>query len=623
MRTVIVLPTYNEAENIIPVLDLILKQNSKVDGSDINVLVVDDSSPDGTGNLVTDYSKQHSNVYLLTRTKKEGLGKAYIAGFQYAINVLKADILFEMDADLSHNPDDIPRFIQEILNGNDFVIGSRYVEGGSIPADWPPIRKLNSIIGNGVARYIAGIYKVQDCTSGYRAIRADVIKNIDLNALGVKGYSFQMNLLYAAYVKKFKIKEIPIQFTDRLHGKSKLKFSDIREFIFNAFLLRFPKLRVLKRLVLSSLIVVPIPYFVRDINPTEFPQLLIIFLVSVSTLMAVQGGFNLFLTLYAWEDIQRAIKDRSPELYAEPRFSFTALVPARHEKAVIAETINTIYQMDYPKELMEIIVICRIDDTETIEAVRQAISSINDSNVKLVIFEDMPINKPHGLNIGLLHATKEIVAIFDAEDSPHKELYNIINTVLIKEDVDIVQSGVQLMNYDSTWFSAQNVLEYYFWFKSSLHYFSKQDIVPLGGNTVFFKRHWLEKVGGWDEQCLTEDADIGIRLSLMQAKIRVIYDERHVTKEETPPTLTSFIKQRTRWNQGFFQIFRKGDWLKLRGVKKKILIAYVLMLPIVQSIFLLLIPISIFLAFFIKIPVIFALMSFFSVISPIYTNGCI
>jgi dolichol-phosphate mannosyltransferase len=236
-NVVIVLPTYNEKKNIEVLLDAIQKQNVLIDIVDISVLVVDDSSPDGTGEIVKQIKKKNGNVHLLTG-KKQGLGIAYVRGFMYAMNEMKADIIFQMDADLSHDPTDIHRFIQEIFKGNDFVIGSRYIKGGSLPSSWSRLRRVNSKCGNMVARYIAGLRSINDCTSGYRAIKTDVLRKIELDKLGVTGYAVMMNLLYQAAAANAKIKEIPIHFAERTNGKSKLRINDVFEFIVNAFYLR-------------------------------------------------------------------------------------------------------------------------------------------------------------------------------------------------------------------------------------------------------------------------------------------------------------------------------------------------------------------------------------------------
>src|SRR5262245_63689391 len=143
--------------------------------------------------------------------------------------------------------------------------------------------------------------------------------------------------------------------------------------------------------------------------------------------------------------------------------------------------------------------------------------------------------------MGFRATGNEVVTIFDAEDDIHPDIFLLVNTVMQEEGVRVVQCGVQLMNYESNWYSALNVLEYFFWFKSRLHYHARAGTIPLGGNTVFFARTVLERVDGWDEHNLTEDADIGIRASCLGERVRVIYDDRYVTREETPPTPGHFI----------------------------------------------------------------------------------
>jgi dolichol-phosphate mannosyltransferase len=234
MKVCIVLPTYNEKENIGKLLDELLDVFKNIKYFDMNILIVDDNSPDGTQDVVKKFLGD--NVFMITGEKR-GLGDAYIRGFKYAIDELKTDIVFEMDADFSHSPKDIPRFLEEIKE-NDFVIGSRYIEGGDTP-DWSFNRKLISSGGNFFARIIAGLYKVKDCTSGYRAIKSELIKKIDMDSLDVKGYSFQMNLLFNAIKRNGRIKEIPIIFLDRHVGTSKIERKDMYEFFINSFKLRF------------------------------------------------------------------------------------------------------------------------------------------------------------------------------------------------------------------------------------------------------------------------------------------------------------------------------------------------------------------------------------------------
>lgn len=248
-HVVIVLPTYNEAENIGELLDAIQNQAQRLENSRLSVVVVDDLSPDGTGEIVSEYSKQHPNVYLLGGEKKRGLGTAYKRGMFYAIDELGADIVFEMDADFSHDPNDIPRLLKVTSQGSDFAVGSRYVPGGSIPDNWSALRKANSRWGNIFARHIAGLRNIRDCTSGYRAIRTDLLRKIDLDKLAVTGYAFQMSLLHEAVQNGAVVSEIPIRFTDRMRGESKIGMSDIVEFMINSFEIRLSMIfkRIFKR----------------------------------------------------------------------------------------------------------------------------------------------------------------------------------------------------------------------------------------------------------------------------------------------------------------------------------------------------------------------------------------
>ncbi len=312
-------------------------------------------------------------------------------------------------------------------------------------------------------------------------------------------------------------------------------------------------------------------------------QLLVATIVGVSLALTAQAVFTLALMLYTWAYPERLARSRSPRDYARPRLSFTAILPARHEEDVIAQTIERLWQTRYPKELLEVAVVCEAGDTGTIAAAREAIAAIGHPNLRVVTFDGEPVNKPRGLNVALRATRNEVVTIFDAEDDIHPELFWIVNTIMTEQEAGIVQAGVQLMDFQSRWFSIHNVLEYFFWFKSRLHFHARVGMVPLGGNTVFMRRRLIERVGGWDEECLTEDADIGMRLSTLGEPIAVTYDARHTTREETPPTLESFVRQRTRWNQGFLQILRKSAWRGLPGRDQRALALYTLAYPFVQA----------------------------------------
>jgi cellulose synthase/poly-beta-1,6-N-acetylglucosamine synthase-like glycosyltransferase len=310
-----------------------------------------------------------------------------------------------------------------------------------------------------------------------------------------------------------------------------------------------------------------------------------------------------------------------------PKYSFTALIPVRNEEKVIADTIRAVNNISYPQHLKEILIVMRNDDLKTQFVVEETLKELSNENIKIVILSNSePINKPSQLNAGLDKANGDIVCVFDAEDEPHRGLYKIINTVYLRESVEVIQSGVQLMNYKDSWFSLLNVLEYFFWFKSGLQFFTKfGGVSPLGGNTVFFKRKWLEKIGGWDDKTLTEDADIGLRLSSMGAKTKIIYHPAISTREETPSSIESFIKQRTRWSQGFFQLLFKGDWLKLPTTKQKIMAFYILASPTLGLVSLIFIPFGIIVALTVKISIVLTLLSYipFFVLILIISTMCV
>ena len=340
-------------------------------------------------------------------------------------------------------------------------------------------------------------------------------------------------------------------------------------------------------------------------------SLFLAFITVLSILLTVQAAHTAYIMIYTWDRPDAYRRSRAPETFREPQKSFTVMLPARHEEEVIQETIGRVVNARYPRSLMEVLVICEHTDRGTIEKVEEKIAELRRQrvdNVRLVVFDDTPINKPHGLNIGLAQSSNEVVTIFDAEDEIHPDIFNIVNTVMLEEGVRVVQCGVQLMNYDSSWYSSLNVLEYFFWFKSRLHYQAQFGVTPLGGNTVFFARSLIEEIGGWDERNLTEDADVGIRLSVLGEPVRVVYDDEFVTKEETPPTLAHFVKQRTRWSQGFLQTLKKGDWLRLPTWKHRLMAAYTLGFPMAQAVLALYVPVSIWMMFTTKVPVAQALV---------------
>ena len=233
-KACIVLPTYNERENVEKLIPEIQAVFAGIDGWEMQILVVDDNSPDGTGDEVRRLMERFDNVELL-EGEKQGLGVAYQRGFRHVME--RVDVVFCMDADFSHPPAQIPEFLAQIDEGHTFVIGSRYIPGGGTP-DWSWHRKVLSFGGNVFARFVAGLYKVHDCTSGFRAIDTELLRRIDFSSLETRGYAFLTTLLYETYTKGAKLKEIPLVFIDRQHGETKLTWSDIIQFFFNSWRIR-------------------------------------------------------------------------------------------------------------------------------------------------------------------------------------------------------------------------------------------------------------------------------------------------------------------------------------------------------------------------------------------------
>jgi dolichol-phosphate mannosyltransferase len=214
-RVLVIIPTYNESENILNIIPEVL--NKTTSKYEFNVLVVDDNSPDGTARMVEGLN--NPNVFVLKREKKMGLGTAYIAGFRYSIEN-KFDYVYEMDADFSHDPKYLPEFLVKMEEGYDLVIGSRYINGVSV-VNWPIRRLFLSYFANIYTRIITGL-KVHDTTAGFMCYDVSKLSQIDLDKVKSNGYSFQIEMKYKYYKKKFKIKEIPILFIDRRAGNSKM-----------------------------------------------------------------------------------------------------------------------------------------------------------------------------------------------------------------------------------------------------------------------------------------------------------------------------------------------------------------------------------------------------------------
>lgn len=333
---------------------------------------------------------------------------------------------------------------------------------------------------------------------------------------------------------------------------------------------------------------------------------LVISYSALIVLFAASTIVTLVWMLHAWRTPAALDATRFPDGRGEPCHSFSLIVPARHEHTILRRTLAQLARIEHPD--YEVLVVVGDDDEETTWVARKFADDHPD-RFRVLIDEKLPKSKPAALNSALEHCSGEIVGIFDAEDHVHGRLLRHVDAIFATVPADVVQGGVQLMNYRSSWFAPRNVLEYYFWYRSRLHFHAEQKFIPLGGNTVFIRRSLLNASEGWDERCLAEDCELGTRLSVRGATVVVAYDAELATREETPITLRALVKQRTRWHQGFLQVLRKGDWREL-PMRRRMLALFTLSQPFAQAVAGLLVPAFVAIALFVKMPILVALGSF-------------
>ena len=246
MRVVIIIPTYNEAENAPKMIETLANILPRIKDHDMQVLYVDDSSPDGTADVVRGYQNKYKWLHLLVNPEKKGLGAAYSKAMPYAMKELQADYFMEMVNDFQHPPEDIPRLVAEINNGYDFIVGSRYVEGGSIPKEWGFNRKFLSVVGNLVARVLLILPHIHDVTGGFKLYRVNgFMDEFDFNTLLSKRFAYKIHLFFYMVQKGAKVKEVPFHFGNREEGESKIIKNEMQETLRVIFLLQWhnPKIR--------------------------------------------------------------------------------------------------------------------------------------------------------------------------------------------------------------------------------------------------------------------------------------------------------------------------------------------------------------------------------------------
>ena len=342
--------------------------------------------------------------------------------------------------------------------------------------------------------------------------------------------------------------------------------------------------------------------------------MLAVAVLVVSIVLGTIASTTLWWMMHAWRTPEMLASTTFARPYGETGLSFTLLLPIRHERQDVVE--NTVQKMlESTHDKFEIIIITGGDDPET-TGIADRLAAIAPGKISTVI-DPAPRNKATALNTALLSGQchGEILGVFDAEDVVHADLLRNVDHAFRSEDADVVQGGVQLLNFYSSWYSLRNCLEYFFWFRSRLHLQAAKGFITIGGNTVFMKKALLEPTGdpneqwGWDDECLAEDCELGVRLSSAGRKVVVAYTPEMVTREETPDTITSFIKQRTRWNQGFLQVYRKGDWRQLPTRRQRMLARFTLSTPFYQAASGLAVPLGLAVGIFIKVPMVIAMLS--------------
>ncbi|MGW1016769.1 glycosyltransferase [Streptomyces niveus] len=341
-----------------------------------------------------------------------------------------------------------------------------------------------------------------------------------------------------------------------------------------------------------------------------------VFIAAISLALFWMAAFTLWWQMHAWRTPETLAATRFDRPDGGPARSFSLLLPARHEQAVLEHTIERLLESSHSR--FEIIVIVGHDDPETAEVAERA-AARDPARVRVVVDTHLSKNKPKALNTALPHCNGEVVGVFDAEDQVHPELLTHVDHAFRSTGADVVQGGVQLINFHSSWYSLRNCLEYFFWFRSRLHLHAQKGFIPLGGNTVFVRTDVLRDAGGWDPDCLAEDCDLGVRLSSSGKKVVVAYDSDMVTREETPGSLMSLLKQRTRWNQGFLQVYRKNDWRQLPTPGQRLLARYTLMTPFFQAITGVVIPLNVAIALFLDVPVGIAFITFLPAVTALVT----
>lgn len=329
-------------------------------------------------------------------------------------------------------------------------------------------------------------------------------------------------------------------------------------------------------------------------------------LILSSVVMTAIATTTLSWMLHAWRTPATLEATGFTARASHASRTFSLLVPARHEVDVLGQTLDRLAQLEHPA--YEVIAIVGDDDPETTSVALQA-AVRHRGRIRVVVDSTVPKSKPAAMNTALPLCRGNVVGVFDAEDDVHPAVLRHVDATFAQERADIVQGGVQLMNFRRPWWAVRNCLEYWFWFRSRMHFHADARFIPLGGNTVFVDTQMLRDAGGWAADCLAEDCELGVRLSSRGARVAVCYEPEIVTREETPESVGAWLKQRCRWDQGFLQVYRKKEWRNLPTWRQRNLARYTLAMPFLQAFTGVMAPISVGLMLWASVPVSVALIA--------------
>ncbi|GMA30422.1 glycosyltransferase [Litorihabitans aurantiacus] len=340
-------------------------------------------------------------------------------------------------------------------------------------------------------------------------------------------------------------------------------------------------------------------------------------LVVVALILLALSLSTLVVATYAWWHPESRERTRFPDTDGRHGLSFSIIVPCRHEsEPVVRATIEKLLAQTHDD--VEVVISVGHDDPGT-WAVAERIAAEHPLQVRVSVDTHPVKNKPRQLNTALAECTGDVVGVFDAESIAAPDLLSNIDNTFRRTQSAAVQGAVQLVNHRDSWFALRNCLEYFIWFSSRLHLQERLGFIPLGGTTVFVRRELLLSMGGWDEDCLAEDCELGVRLSSHGHRISVAYSPALATREETPEDVPAFVKQRTRWALGFFQVYGKQEWRRLPTARERLAARWTLTQQHLVAVTGVVVPISVALALLGSFPLPVAMITFLPLVVTLAT----